>query len=314
MERIRLRRLVGVLLLTVGPLAVRAADFSEAQAYLQDGRLDDAMQVLDALLAADPGEPRARFTRGLVLVRQGRQDEAIQVFKDLAVDFPELPEPYNNLAVLFAAKGDYDAARDALLAAIQTHPSYATAHENLGDIYARMAAAAYDKALSLDQSNRGAQAKLALVNELVTAPANHADSAPVATPVLAKHTDAVPPAATGAGEPRQQAEDAVRAWAEHWSRQDIAAYLDSYAADFEVPAGLDRSTWEYQRRVRLAKPDYIQVDLANLSVTALDGDRYLASFDQVYRSNSYEDQVHKQLLLKHVDGAWKIQREVSESR
>jgi len=50
------------------------------------------------------------------------------------VPAPELPEPYNNLAVLYAARGDHDGARDALLRAISTHPSYATAHENLGDI------------------------------------------------------------------------------------------------------------------------------------------------------------------------------------
>jgi ketosteroid isomerase-like protein len=51
--------------------------------------------------------------------------------------------------------------------AIRTHPSYATAHENLGDVYARLASQAYDKALQLDTNNTGAQVKLAVVRDLV---------------------------------------------------------------------------------------------------------------------------------------------------
>jgi len=46
--------------------------------------------------------------------------------------------------------------------AIRTHPSYAIAHENLGDVYAKMASEAYDKALQLDRSNTAAQTKLAM--------------------------------------------------------------------------------------------------------------------------------------------------------
>ena len=55
-------------------------------------------------------------------------------------DYPELPEPHNNLAVLYAQKGDYELARDELEAAIGAAPDYAIAYENLGDIYARLAA------------------------------------------------------------------------------------------------------------------------------------------------------------------------------
>ena len=35
-------------------------------------------------------------------------------FEQLTEDFPELPEPYNNLAVLYAADGQLDRARAAL--------------------------------------------------------------------------------------------------------------------------------------------------------------------------------------------------------
>jgi tetratricopeptide (TPR) repeat protein len=76
--------------------------------------------------------------------------EAIAVFTKLTEDYPELPEPYNNLAVLYAADGQYDKARAALEMAMRTNPTYATAHENLGDVYAKLASQAYDKALQID--------------------------------------------------------------------------------------------------------------------------------------------------------------------
>jgi tetratricopeptide (TPR) repeat protein len=95
-----------------------------------------------------------------------RTPEAIQVFTGLTEDFPELPEPYNNLAVLYASQGNYDKAKSALELAIHTHPSYATAHENLGDIYAQLASRAYDRALQLDKNNTTAQMKLGMVKEL----------------------------------------------------------------------------------------------------------------------------------------------------
>ena len=54
--------------------------------------------------------------------------------------------------------------------AIRTNPSYATAHENLGDIYAKLASQAYNKALQLDAANAtSVKPKLALIRELFSA-------------------------------------------------------------------------------------------------------------------------------------------------
>jgi len=72
--------------------------------------------------------------------------------------------------VIYASQGQYDKARAALEQSIRTHPSYATAYENLGDVYAKLASQAYGKALQLDASNTGAQNKLSLVRELVREP------------------------------------------------------------------------------------------------------------------------------------------------
>ena len=86
-----------------------------------------------------------------------------------------MPEPHNNLAVIWAQKGRYDKAKTELEIALAAHPDYAIAHENLGDVYSRLAGAEYDRALALDKTNKSAQTKLTLVRELyAVAPSSNA--------------------------------------------------------------------------------------------------------------------------------------------
>ena len=146
--------------------AAPADDLREAQRLYSQGKVQPALEKIDGFLKALPRDPQGRFLKGLLLTEQKRLPEAIQVFTGLTEDFPELPEPYNNLAVLYASQGNYDKAKSALELAIHTHPSYATAHENLGDIYAQLASRAYDRALVLDKNNATAQVKLAMVKDL----------------------------------------------------------------------------------------------------------------------------------------------------
>jgi tetratricopeptide (TPR) repeat protein len=138
----------------------------DANQLFRQGQFDRAMERVNSYLGSKPKDARGRFLKGLILTEQNKPAEAIKVFTDLSQDYPELPEPYNNLAVLYASQGSYDKARNALEMAIRTHPSYATAHENLGDIYAKMASQAYDKALQLDRGNQAAQGKLNLIKDL----------------------------------------------------------------------------------------------------------------------------------------------------
>jgi tetratricopeptide (TPR) repeat protein len=151
-------------------LAAPADDLKEAQKLYAGGKVQPAMDKVDAVLKATPKDPQARFLKGLLLTEQKKTGEAIQVFTSLTEDYPELPEPYNNLAVLYASQGNYDKAKAALELAIHTHPSYATAHENLGDVYAQLASRAYDRALQLDKNNTAAQAKLSMVKDLFSTP------------------------------------------------------------------------------------------------------------------------------------------------
>ena len=134
---------------------------------LRQGQTDAAAARLETALATKPRDAQLRFLRGVIQIEQKRTDDAIATFQRMTEDFPELPEPYNNLAVLHAGKGQYDKARAALELAIRTHPAYATAHENLGDVYAKLASESYNKALQLDGNNNVAQVKLGLIKDLI---------------------------------------------------------------------------------------------------------------------------------------------------
>jgi tetratricopeptide (TPR) repeat protein len=124
---------------------------------------------LDALLAERGGEPQARFLLGTVQVSRGDAAAAIAIYRALTEDYPELPEPWNNLAVLYADRGDYNGALLALETAVAAAPDWPVAHENLGDLHARIAAVQYERAATLDRTNKTAPAKLALARQLLSA-------------------------------------------------------------------------------------------------------------------------------------------------
>jgi tetratricopeptide (TPR) repeat protein len=117
---------------------------------------------------------------------QKETDAAIATFQGLTEDYPELPEPYNNLAVIYAQQGQYEKARRALELALQTRPDYAVAHENLGDVYTRLASVEYDQAFTLDKTNKSAQTKLALVRELFAVPPSSTPKPAAPVPVPAQ--------------------------------------------------------------------------------------------------------------------------------
>ncbi|MEO6976063.1 MAG: tetratricopeptide repeat protein [Gallionella sp.] len=157
--------LASVLLLCTSPVT-HADEMTDASLLFKQGEHSQALEKVNHYLASKPKDAQARFLKGLILTEQGKTADAIKIFSALTDDYPDLPEPYNNLAVLYAGQGKYDKAKQLLEKAISTHPSYATAHENLGDIYAKMASQAYDRALQLDHGNTATQTKLAMIQNL----------------------------------------------------------------------------------------------------------------------------------------------------
>ena len=144
----------------------RSDELSDVQRLHYAGQTAAAMQRADQFLAAKPKDAQMRFLKGVMLSDSQLNAQAIVVFEKLSEDFPDLAEPYNNLAALHAAAGEFAKARATLEQALRTQPSYATAHENLGDVYAALANQSYARALQLDPKNVTVAPKLALLREL----------------------------------------------------------------------------------------------------------------------------------------------------
>ncbi len=334
----------GILLSSAG-LPAHADDIQDANKLFKQGQHNQALGKVNGVLAGKPKDAQARFLKGLILTEQGKAPEAIKTFSALTEDYPELPEPYNNLAVLYASQGQYDKAKLALEMAIRTHPSYATAHENLGDIYAKMASQAYDRALQLDRSNTTTQTKLAMIQDLFagsarskaparnspvpgkteepaparaegTAPAKTASSPEPAPPQVAAVKPALaeniqPPAPAPKADSNGEILKTVNAWAAAWSAQDVGKYLSFYAADFRTPGGESRAAWEATRRERVSTPKFIKVDISRAAVKFSDSNHASVTFRQSYHASHMKASGNKTLRMVKSGGNWLIQEERS---
>lgn len=333
-------RLAALAIVLALPGLARADDYSDVNQLLRAGKHAEAIARADQFLATKPRDPQMRFLKGVVQTEAGRPQDAIATFTKLTEDYPELPEPYNNLAVLHAGQSQFDKARAALEMAIRTNPSYATAHENLGDVYAKLASQAYSKALQLDASNTAVQPKLALIRELFApgakgvrptaaapapvaaartpAPAPAAPPAPAAaqTPAAAPAVATAPapaPAATPSRTPAAgsgEVEAAIQAWASAWAAKDMSGYLGAYGREFDPPGGLSRKDWEEERRARILGKSRISVKVSDLAIE-LNGNRAIARFRQAYSADTLNVTSRKTLELVKSGERWVIVREAT---
>ncbi len=318
--------------------AAHADDYTDVNDLVRSGKLTEAMAKADQYLVGKPRDPQMRFIKGVIQTEAGKPADAISTFTKITQDYPELPEPYNNLAVLYAGQNQFDKARAALEMAIRTNPSYATAHENLGDVYAKLASQAYSKALQLDGGNAGVPPKLALIRTLFSAEpkgqkpaASNAASGPVTTappaapvrpavvvpvtppapapaPAAPVTAPVTPPPAAPVSALEKEVEAAVRAWASAWAAKDMAAYLAAYGKDFDTPGNQTRKAWEEERRSRIVGKSRISVKLSNVSV-AVKGSKATAKFKQDYSADSLNVSSRKTLDMAKAGERWLIVRE-----
>jgi len=165
MPRLVVRLCAGLLLL-LAAVGARADEAADAQRLLAAGDGAAALQRVELALAKQPNDAALRFLRAVILSDQRRDDEALAAFQRLTEDYPDLAGPFNNLAVLLAARGELEAARAALEQALRLDPGNATARQNLGDLYLRLALQAWEQSAVKDRPDPALQRKLRLAREL----------------------------------------------------------------------------------------------------------------------------------------------------
>ena len=133
---------------------------NDVRKLLRQAKYPQALLLVNKGLANNPRDPQMRFWQGFLYERLGQPDMAQQIYLDLTRGYPELAEPFNNLGVLYAAKGDYLNAKTALEGALRANPNYAAAHENMGDLLINMARQSYERSLAIEPKQRDPAQKI----------------------------------------------------------------------------------------------------------------------------------------------------------
>jgi hypothetical protein len=275
-----------------------------------------------------PLQQRERFELARKLYDSNQHDEALSLYRKLADELPGQPEPFNNIAVIEAERGNIDAAREMLLAAFSSHPGFETVYANLQTIHARLASEAYRKALNPEPEGTATDAAIVLSRaerlhwmapaaEQVAVivpppPIEIVQPDPLPTPLPTAVPTSVSPeeTATITGDPAREVLKTVNEWADAWSDQQVDRYLAFYIPDY-APEGLTHQQWVVQRNIRLARPGYIRLDLSGIQVRVLSDDRAEVIFNQEYSADTYRDQVLKRLKLVRNGRLWLIEEELS---
>jgi len=142
-------------------LDMRAAAHLERGVQLEQvGRLKDAVAETEEALRLNPELVKAHINLLILYGRMGNREKAEEHFQAaIKLNPTQFPDAYYNYGVLLIMEGKLDEAEQAFRKALAISPSYAAAHNDLGNVLERQgklaeAAAEYGKAIEGDPSFR----------------------------------------------------------------------------------------------------------------------------------------------------------------
>jgi hypothetical protein len=101
----------------------------------------------------------------------------------------------------------------------------------------------------------------------------------------------------------------LQGWSDAWSHQNIERYLSYYGQVFSPKNEQTFSKWKETRRRKLERPDWIKINIQNITIERQNSEQIQVTFEQTYHSDSYEDKVVKRLQMVQEDYLWKIASE-----
>ena len=146
---------------------VQSDPHDQVKKLLRQEKYERAVVLIDKYMAVNPRDPQMRFWKAWITDRTGDKQVALNMYLSLTQDYPEIAEPFNNLAVLYAAKGQFSVAKEALDAALRANPNFADAHENMGDVLIQLANYSYQRSLQINPTQRGVSRKITILKPSV---------------------------------------------------------------------------------------------------------------------------------------------------
>jgi adhesin transport system outer membrane protein len=108
-----------------------------------------------------------------------------------------------------------------------------------------------------------------------------------------------------AGNARIAILNSLKEWREAWISRNPDAYLDFYAKNYT-----SRESWKAARRARLLNAEKITLELTDVKFNMQDAKHATTSFQQDYRSATYQDNLQKTLYWEESNGKWRIVNEL----
>ncbi|MCE0496607.1 MAG: tetratricopeptide repeat protein [Methylacidiphilales bacterium] len=102
--------------------------------FERNGDYHSEIVLWQQALDLHPGNARAHYTLGYVLLQKGRVDEAIAQDQKAVEINPTIAEAHNNLGNALLKKGQANEAMTQYQEALEIKPGYAEAHYNLGNV------------------------------------------------------------------------------------------------------------------------------------------------------------------------------------
>jgi tetratricopeptide (TPR) repeat protein len=283
------------------------SNIEEIKLLLKNGKYVLAETLTNNSIEENLNDPELLFYKGIIETNMGKNNQAIDTFRNLTERFPELPEPYNNLAVLYAEKGQFSLAKEILEQAIKTNPSYLTAHINLGDIFTKMASESYNKALEIDKSNNVAITKLSMITQLF----NYQPNTKNTTIKVVKSKNDVNDEVLSKKDKEKYILVAIENWKRAWEDKNMDNYLDSYSPNFIYPNNMSKEEWEKYRTNRIVSKKIITISISNIKLR-FKKEKVTATFKQNYKSGKLNQTSYKTLVLVGTRDQWLILEETSK--
>src|SRR5271170_2447549 len=108
---------------------------SLALQHHQAGRLDQAADIYQRILAADPNHTPTLNLLGILESIRGNKPRALELLRRASAAEPNNPNYHNNLGITLRAMGQHDQAADAYQEALRLNPNYAEAYNGLGNVF-----------------------------------------------------------------------------------------------------------------------------------------------------------------------------------
>ena len=120
------------------------------------------------------GDIRADYEQAMLYLEQGRHDEGIALLESVAEAAPDLSAPRIDLGIAQHRAGNLEAAEQNLMLALESNPDQPVAHNELGIVYRKTgrfaeARASYEAALAVYPGFHYARRNLAILCDLYLA-------------------------------------------------------------------------------------------------------------------------------------------------